>query len=163
MGIEAAAPARESKPVRRVAAGSGYPPAGCVCGGAHQRAGAGAAGAPAHRALSCPAHSRAAAPACGHRGSGFGGSRGADGCLRQIRSREEGAVPQLCAVPYPGRDSGQSAHAGLEPARAAAQGPRGRRGHPRADGAAGHGRRAKARSPPRWSSVSRSISNCWAI
>ena len=50
---------------------------------------------------------------------------------------EEGSVPQLRAVPHPRRDSRQPAHARLESARAAPQGPRGGRGHSRVDGAAG--------------------------
>ena len=62
---------------------------------------------------------------------------------------EEGPVPQLRAVPHPRRDSRQPAHPRLEPARAAPQGPRRRRSHPRADGA--HGPRAgrSRRLPPR--------------
>ena len=60
---------------------------------------------------------------------------------------KEGAIPQLRAVPHPGRDSGQPAHAGLEPARAAAQGPRGRGGDSHADCAAGPCARRERRLP----------------
>ncbi len=130
---------------------------------AQQRTGAGTARTPADRALPGPPHPRAASPACGHRRPGLGRRRRTDGCVFQIRSGQEGAVPQLCAVSHPRRDSGQPAHARLEPARAAPQGPRGRRGNPRADGARRAMRRARPKWPPRWASAWRSISSCWAI
>ena len=107
--------------------------------GADDRTGAGVAGSSACRAFYCAADSREAAAACGDRGPGFGRGCGADGCLHQIRCREEGAVPKLRAVPHPGRNSGQPAHARLEPARAAPQGARGGRGNSHADRAAGPG------------------------
>ena len=131
--------------------------------GADRRAGASVARAPADCSLSGPPHSRAAAPACGHRGSGFGRGGGVDGRLLQVRPGQKSPVPQLCAVPHPGSDSGQFADAGLESARAAPQGPRGGRGDPGADGAGWAMRRTRPRWLRRWRWSWRSISSCWAI
>ncbi len=76
---------------------------------------------------------------------------GLDRCVLEVRSHQEGAVQELRAVQDSRRDSGFAADAGLEPARAAAQGQGCRRGDPFGDAAAWAARHRSRRSPRRWS------------